>query len=96
MVVGVRCSIDRWFGCNFHVLNMSYLKNPPDFYMIRTSKSHYYKGASGTSKATPKLYSKGQAEAWCKKFNLRQNHESDGPWEVVQVELRFGESYVPE
>ena len=63
--------------------------------MIRTSKSHYIKGAAGTSKATPKLYSKGQAEAWCKKFNQQVNHPDDGPWEVVPVDLILGESYIP-
>ena len=72
---------------------MCYIDKP--LYMIRTSKSHWYKGASGTSGATPKLYSKGQAEAWCKKFNNGNFHPDDGPYEVVPVELVFGESYVP-
>ena len=72
---------------------MCYIDKP--LYMIRTSKSHWYKGASGTSGATPKLYSKGQAEAWCKKFNEQRVHPDDGHWEVVPVGLNFGESYVP-
>ena len=63
--------------------------------MIRTSKSHWYKGASGTSGATPKLYSKGQAEAWCRKFNKHPPHPDDGPYEVVPVQLVFGEAYDP-
>ncbi len=62
--------------------------------MIRTSKSHWYKGASGTSGATPKLYSKGHAEAQCRKLNKNKPHSLDGEWEVVPVELVFGESYV--
>jgi hypothetical protein len=69
--------------------------------MIRTSKSHFFKGASGTSKATPKLYSTAaQAEAWCKKFNddLAKFgwHPDDGPYEVVPVDLVFGDSYIPQ
>ena len=72
---------------------MCKLKEP--YFMLRTSKSHWYKGASGTSRATPKLYSKGQAEAWCKKFNKLGTHPDDGPWEVVQVDLVIGEPYVP-
>ena len=63
--------------------------------MIRTSKSHYYKGAAGTSKATPKLYSKGAAEGWCRRFNEDKCHPDDGPWEVVPANLVFGESYIP-
>lgn len=66
------------------------------FFMIRTSKSHCYKGAAGTSKATPKLYlTAKQAEAWCKKFNAKGVHTDDGPWEVVPVTLAFGDSYIP-
>ena len=72
---------------------MCYIDKP--MYMIRTTKSHWYKGASGTSGATPKLYTKGQAEAWCKKFNANGFHPDDGPYEVVPVGLNFGESYVP-
>lgn len=65
-------------------------------YMIRTSKTHYYKGAAGTSKATPKLYrTAAQAEAWCKKFNATENHPDSGPWEVVPVTIIFGDSYIP-
>lgn len=61
-------------------------------YMIRTSKSHYFKGAAGTSKATPKLYTtKPQADSWCKKFNEGGFHPDDGPYEVVPVTLVIGE-----
>ena len=84
----------RWSNRNLHVLIMCYVDKP--FFMIRRSKSHWYKGASGTSGATPKLYSKGQAEAWCKKFNERPAHHDVGPWEVVPVSLMFGLPYTPE
>ena len=72
---------------------MCYIDKP--LYMIRTSKSHWYKGASGTSKATPKLYFKGHAEAQCKKLNQNEPHHDDGEWEVVPVGLMFGEAYIP-
>ena len=64
-------------------------------FMIRTSKSHYFKGAAGTRKATPKLYTTAaQAESWCKKFNMHGFHPDDGPYEVVPVDLVFGDSYI--
>ena len=72
---------------------MCYIDKP--LYMIRTRNApHWYKGASGTSGATPKLYTKGQAEAWCKKFN-KGLPKLDNPYEVVPVGLNFGEPYVP-
>lgn len=60
-----------------------------DYYMIRTSKSHYYSCGSGQY-ATPKLYSKGHATRWCKKLNTLAIHPDDGPWEVVPVTLTIG------
>ena len=93
MAGGLRHSSNRRPDRNLHVLTMCYIDKP--MYMIRTTKSHWYKGASGTSGATPKLYTKGQAEAWCKKFNKHTPNENDGEWEVVPIGLNFGESYVP-
>lgn len=69
---------------------MSYLAE--EYYMIRTSKSHYYVTGSGRN-ATPKLYSRGHATRWCREFNEQKPnpHPDDGPYEVVPVRFDFGE-----
>mgnify|MGYP003399286308 CR=1 FL=1 len=60
-----------------------------EYFMIRTTISHYYKAGSGKF-ATPKLYRRGDAIRWCNKFNTGYIHPTDGPWEVVPVALVFG------
>ena len=93
MAVRLRHRANRWTDRNLHVLIMCYIDKP--LFMIRTSKSHWYKGASGTSGATPKLYSQGHAEAQCRRLNKGRVDNIDGFWEVVPVGLNFGEPYVP-
>ena len=68
---------------------MSYPADLSVFFMVRTSKSHFYQ--SGSGQRMPKLYRLGDAKRFISGAAKWPNNEYDGPWEIVPVTLVFGE-----
>lgn len=64
---------------------MAYQKDLPQLYIIRTSKSHYVKTAAG--QVAPLLYTERGAKTVLKNEARYPVHPTDGPWEMVPVEL---------
>ena len=68
---------------------MSYAKDfPPSLFVLRTSKSQWYKSVSGTS--APQLFSERGARTVLKNESRFKGASSDGPYEMIPVALVFG------
>jgi len=64
---------------------MGYQKELPELFIIRTSKSLYVKTAAG--QVAPLLYTERGAKTVLKNEAKYPVHPTDGPWEMVPVEL---------